>query len=245
MFRRIHLTNADRRDADVAMAYAPHEQAPRLGLRQRPVSFRRYVAATDQGTHDALLTRFGEGVAQALIDGDPEIDLDVVGRTIDQTSTVYLSTQGDVLHAAPHVIEAILGPDGVERERRPTVDVPANVHEDLPLRWTGRKIKLGELARGYTFRRTIQIFHIDGLTFDYLRSIARALDDEQVGVLLGAGPKGAEPLIFESNGRPYRGFLTGRIDPGNPARYRLLLHLSDMELKRPPALTRPTKDGHS
>ncbi len=245
MFRRIHLTNADRRDADVAMAYAPHEQAPRLGLRQRPVSFRRYVTATDRTTYNGLLTRFGEGLAQALVDGDPEIDLDLVGRTIDQTSAVYLSTQGEVLHAAPHVIEAIFGPDGVERERRPTVDVPANVHEDLPLRWSGRKIKLGELARGYTFRRTIQIFHIDGLTYDYLRSIARALDEEQVGVLLGAGPKGAEPLIFEANGRPYRGFLTGRIDPEKPARYRLLLHLSDMELKRPTPLTRPTKDGRS
>jgi hypothetical protein len=242
MYRRIHLTNADRRDADVAMAYAPHEQAPRLGLRQRPVTFRRYVAATERTTHNALLTRLGEGLAQALIDGDPEIDLDVVGRTIEQTSAVYLSTQGDVLHAAPHVIEAIFGPDGVERERRPTVDVAANVHEDLPLRWTGRKIKLGDLARGYTFRRTIQLFHIDGLTYDYLRSVARALDEEQVGVLLGAGSKGADPLIFEANGRPYRGFLTGRIDRANAARYRLLLHLSDLELKRPPSLSRPTKD---
>ncbi len=49
-------------------------------------------------------------------------------------------------------------------------------------------------------------------------------------VLLGGGAQGKEPLIFQMNGTPYRAFLEGRIDG---ARYQLLLHLSNMELKRP------------
>lgn len=234
MYRRIHLTNASGRDATVSMAVVPHETSPRLGLRNRPVAFRRYVNCTAEGTHEALVRRLGEDYADALIEGDPEIDREVVGRTIPGTVTVYLSARGDTLHATPAILEAILGPDGVERERRAASDTPANVHDEEPLRWTGRKIPLRELARRFTFRRTIQIFHGDGLTYDFLLATARQLDQEQSAVLLGAGSKGADPLVFEANGRPYRGFLSGRVDPSNPERYRLLLHLSDMELKPPP-----------
>jgi hypothetical protein len=241
MYRRIHLTNASGRDAMVSMAIVPHETSPRLGLRNRPVSFRRYVACTQETSHEALSRRLGEDYSQALIEGDPEIDRETVGRTIPGSVSILLSSSGDVLHASPAVVEAILGPDGAERERRQPVDVPANVHDEEPLRWTGRKIPLRDLARRFTFRRTIQIFHMDGLTYDFLLAIARQLDEERCAVLLGAGPRGAEPLVFEANGRPYRGFLSGRIDPSNPERYRLLLHLSDMELKPPPpdALTPP------
>lgn len=234
MYRRLHLTNAAGRDAMVSMAIVPHETSPRLGLRNRPVAFRRYVSASDSCSHEALSRRLGEDYAEALLEGDPEIDLETVGRAIPGTVAVYLSSRGEVLHATPSVVEAIFGPEGVERERRSAADSPANIHDEQPLRWTGRKIPLRELARRYTFRRTIQIFHIDGLTYDFLLSVARQLEQEQCAVLLGAGAKGAEPLVFEANGRPYRGFLSGRTDPSNPDHYRLLLHLSDMELKPPP-----------
>ncbi|MCS6901016.1 MAG: hypothetical protein RMJ98_14630 [Myxococcales bacterium] len=247
MYRRLHLTNASGRDAMVSMAIVPHEPSPRLGLRDRPVTFRRYVNCTLDGTHESLVRRFGEDYADALTEGDPEIDLEVVGRTIPGTVTIYLSARGDVLHTTPTFMEVIFGPDGIERERRAASNTPANVHDEQPLRWTGRKILLRELVRRFTFRRTLQLFHVDGLTYDFLLAIAKQLDQEQCAVLLGAGSKGTDPLVFEANGRPYRGFLAGRIDPNNPERYRLLLHLSDMELKRPlgdvlsPPLTAPPR----
>lgn len=234
MYRRIHLTNAAGRNAVVSMAIVAAEVSPRLGLRNRPVSFRRYVSGSERCSHDALTHRFGEDYSEALLNGDPEVDLDVMGRTIPSTTAIYLSSRGDLLHVTPALIEAIFGPDGIERERRAISDTPANINEDLPLRWTGRKIPLRDLARRYTFRRTIQIFHTDGLTYDFLLTMARQLEQEQAAVLLGAGTKGSEPLIFEANGRPYRGFLSGRTNPSAPHQFRLLLHLSDMELKPPP-----------
>ncbi|RYE82447.1 MAG: hypothetical protein EOO75_20690, partial [Myxococcales bacterium] len=234
MYRRLHLTNAAGRDAVVSMSVVPHESSPRLGLRNRPVAFRRYVVATDATTPAALESRLGASYADALVEGDPEIDLESVGRTVGGTTAIHLSSRGEVLHRAPTVVESIVGPDGVERERRPPVDTPANIHDEQPLRWTGRMMPRRELARRFTFRRTLQIFHIDGLTYDFLHAMAKQLDEADSAVLLGAGPRGADPLVFEGNGRPYRGFLTGRLDPADPARYRLLLHLSDMELKAPP-----------
>jgi hypothetical protein len=47
-------------------------------------------------------------------------------------------------------------------------------------------------------------------------------------MLLGAGLKGNEPLIFQDNGKPYRAFLEGRIEGEG---YLLLMHLSNLELK--------------
>lgn len=239
MLRRIHVTNAQGRDADVAMADVPREELPRLGLEGHQVSFRRYVAATQPSRHQSLQKKWGADYASALIEGDPEVDLEREGRTIAQTSVVYLDSKGDPLSAAPRLIETIFGADGVERERREPRDAAANVNEETALRWTGRKIPVRDAVRQYCFRRTIQLFHVDALTFDFLHAIARQLHTERVVVLLGAGPKGNDPLVFEANGRPYRGFLSGRLHPDDPNRYRLLLHLSDMELKAPVPLAEP------
>ncbi len=234
MYRRLHLTNAAGRDAVVSLAVVPHEHSPRLGLRNRPVVFRRYVTATDATTAEALAQKLGDRYADALLEGDPEVDLEIVGRTVASTVAIHLSSRGEVLHRSPTVVESVVGPDGVERERRAPVDTPANVHDEQPLRWTGRMVPRRELARRFAFRRTLQLFHVDGLTYDFLHAMAKQLDEADSAVLIGAGPRGSDPLVFESNGRPYRGFLTGRLDPADPSRYRLLLHLSDMELKPPP-----------
>jgi hypothetical protein len=76
----------------------------------------------------------------------------------------------------------------------------------------------------------MQIKHADGVTFDFLHSIAKELDEKDCVMLLSAGQDGKSPLVFQTNGTPYRGFLEGRVkDDG----FLLLLHLSNMELKKP------------
>lgn len=49
-------------------------------------------------------------------------------------------------------------------------------------------------------------------------------------MLLAAGEGGKAPLVLQSNGSPYRGFLEGRVEGES---FLLLLHLSAMELKKP------------
>jgi len=44
------------------------------------------------------------------------------------------------------------------------------------------------------------------------------------------GEKGDRPLIMQRGGKNYNAFLEGRIDGSS---YCLILHLSNMELKRP------------
>ena len=77
--------------------------------------------------------------------------------------------------------------------------------------------------------RKLQLCHLDGLTFDFLHGIAKELQEKESMLLLGGGPKGKQPLIFQRNGSPFRGFLEGRVKGDG---YLLVLHLSNLELKR-------------
>ncbi len=231
--RKVHLTNAAGRDATVDFVGLKVASSPRLGLPDRHISFKRYVAAATEGLHTALAGRLGESYGDALIDGDPEVDLEQVGRTIGETTQVYLSSEGEVLHAPPEIVEVIFGPKGDERERREPLDVLPNVNEELPVRWSGTRMPRADLARRVVISRSVQIRHFDGLTYDYLHGMAKELDEAQEVVLLGAGTKGRKPLIFQTNGTPFRGFLEGRVDG---ERYILLLHLSNMELRSPQSI---------
>jgi hypothetical protein len=226
----IRVTNSAGRDGSVQAALPGREPGITTGLPGHTVSFRRYLASTEACRADALSARLGEDYAQALIDGDPEIDLEHVGRTIGDTNTVYLTATGEFLHSPPSVIEVITLADGSEKERRTPVDIDANIDDEHPVRWTGRKFPIAEAVRRFVFRRSLQVMHLDGVTYDFLFAMATELAKDKVVMLVGAGPKGADPLVFQANGRPCRGFLEGRVDG---ERYQLMLHLSDMELKRP------------
>jgi len=228
--RKVHLANAEGRDTVVAFTTVAAPPPPPLGKDGARVAFRRYLAANAEGLHDALSTRLGEDYAKALVDGDPEVDLENVGRTIGDTSSVLLSHDGHVLYAAPRLVEILFGPDGAERERRAPVDTEPNVADELPIRWTKMRFKRADLVHRFVVVRTLQVRHVDGLTYDYLHAIAKGLDDADEVVLLGGGEKGRDPLIFDVNGTPFRAFLEGRVEG---PRYQLLLHLSNLELKRP------------
>jgi hypothetical protein len=200
-----------------------------MGLPNKQLKFKRYLSATEESLHKNLSSLYGDNYASNLIEENPEIDIEAIGKFISGTDVVYLSSHGDILYAPPKTVEVIIAPDGLEKERREPENIPGNVDDELPVRWTGKKMPKSKVAVRFAFKRTIQLKHVDGLTYDYLFEMAKELQDEDVMVLVGAGQKGKEPLIFQANGMPYRGFLEGRVDG---KKYQLLLHLSNMELKR-------------
>jgi len=85
------------------------------------------------------------------------------------------------------------------------------------------------VIRRFAFVRKLQLRHVNGLTFDFLYEIAETLQKEGKLMYVGAGKKAQQPLIFQTNGTPFRGFLEGRVDGDG---YRLVLHLSNLEIKR-------------
>ena len=227
--RKLHLMNKENRDATVAISSLKYEKPFEMGIPNKELKFKRYLSATQENLHKNLASLYGDNYSSKLIEEDPEIDIEAIGKFISGSDVVYLSSKGELLYSPPKTVEVIIAPDGTEKERRSPQDIPGNVDDELPVRWTGKKIPKSKVAVKFAFKRTIQIKHVDGLTYDYLFDMAKELQDEDVMVLVGAGQKGNEPLIFQANGMPYRGFLEGRVDG---KKYQLLLHLSNMELKR-------------
>lgn len=138
----------------------------------------------------------------------------------------------------PSFIEVITDPSGQEKDRRLPSNTESNIHGETPLRWSGRKIDIAEAVKKFAFKRTIQLQHVDGLTYDFLYGMAKELEESRSMMLIGAGDKGIAPVIFQANGKPYRAFLYGQT---KATAYSLTLHLSELELKKP-FVAQKTKD---
>ena len=69
--------------------------------------------------------------------------------------------------------------------------------------------------------------HRSGLTYDFLYNVAKDLNDKNSFMMVGGG-KGNDPLVFNDGGKPFRGFLEGRVKDKS---YCLILHLSNQEFK--------------
>lgn len=238
--QRIHIANAAGRDATVLAVSMSPKSRHRPAKGSAPVTFRRYVAAGEGLSDSDLQERFEGAYDKQLVDGDPEIDFEATGRFIGLTHSVLVGSDGEPLHCAPEVVEVVISPEGTEIERRAPVDAPANINDAVPVSWTGRLMSKADMVRRFAVRRTVQLRHVDGVTFDFNYAMAKELADKNSVMLVGAGENGKAPLLFQLNGSPYRGFLEGRVDG---ERYQLLLHLSNMELKRPAAKRASSSDS--
>ena len=224
------MNNPDGLNTVVRYSSLRTEPAPKLGYKGKPAKFRRFLAASNACMHDQLAEEHGEDYAQALINGDPDIDFELVGQFIGETQKIFLSGDGEIMHCPPEVVEVVLSSKGEEEKRGVPEDVAANVNDIDPITWTKMRMKKRDAASRFAFKRSLQIHHIDGLSYEFLYGIAKDLQDNDEMVLLGSGPGGRKPLIFRTNGTPFRAFLEGRI---RGKEYQLLLHLSNLELKIP------------
>lgn len=238
----INICDSAGRDAQVAIESVRSPLKVRwVDSQGRQASSARLLKGPLDRDLDALLARYGTlgEISQALIAGDPEIDLENTGRLLRETSRVYVNPERQIVHKV-QFWEIVRNPDGSERERRPRKLLEPNLAGEIPLRWSGVFIKREVAIRRFVFSGKVQLHHTNGLTYDFLLGIARQLEEKDSLMLLGAGPKSKEPLILRRGGSPYRGFLEGRTQGD---KYALVLHFSDLELKAPPPDTRSNEAG--
>ncbi len=231
----IHLSNSKGRDAMVATRHITSALRLRwVDKDGRQASNTRVLCAPVDCDLPALQAKLGGDLARvsdALISGDPEVDIERTGAFLRDTSRVYIDpdqrmvtavAEWDLVHAA----------DGSLKERRPAQTAEPNVATETPLRWSGKLMKKAEVWNRFVFAAKLQVVHINGLTYDFLFEIARELELKDSLLLVGGGAKANQPLIFQRGGTPYRGFLEGRTRGDG---YCLLLHLANLELKTPAA----------
>ncbi len=229
----VNLTDSRKRDAVVkAESTAIAEEVRYLDGAGHDASPRKVLKATVDHDYDTLFKTYdqnNEKLGAALVDGDPEVDIERCGVYLWGVSKVYVNSVDGVVYRIEQT-EIVRDPDGNVKEERPRRRAEANVDMEIPLTWSGKKIAKAEAVRRFLFSSKLQIVHINGLTYDFLYGMAKELSDANSLMMIGAGKNGRDPLVFRNGSVPYRGFLEGRVKGDN---YILLLHLSNMELKSP------------
>ena len=230
--RKINISNEAKRDAEVAYGTNFRRQKPVYRTAEgSEVTNQRHLRCTMDTTDMSLLAAHGDTLADALINGDPEIDMELMGLRLEGLKKVYVGADQKVAFGIT-LNEHVYLADGTEKEVRPDSSTTANIAvEGIPLRWTGKLIPKDKAMRMFMFKKNYQVQHVNCLTFDFLYDIAKKLHDAKALMLVGAGPKGVEPLVMVNGGTPYRAFLEGRVDGD---RYALILRLTNLELKEIP-----------
>ena len=231
-YRRVRL--ADHRGRDATVLLVPIGESVKRrhqNMDGRPVQSVRRVRATGQTCADALFARYPDPdeLSRSLIDGDPELDVEMTGRVTGPCDRVHIDGEGQVLYA-PSVVEVRCGPDGMECERRPLSMRPSNLVTPAPPVWSGVLSPRAEIIKQYALTRAYQVMHTNALEFDFLFCIAAHLDERKALAQIGSGRRGNGPLICERNGPKYRGFLDGKVQ-GDAM--RLVLYLAAFELAAP------------
>jgi hypothetical protein len=228
--RSLNLANSKKRDAEVGLQ--PAGVRPRVqylladGTEKKNV---RLLKNSIELSEDELVEKYKgdwEALGKAIIDGDPEIDMESTGRVVKSTRKLYLDNDNNVVYHV-NLYQVRKNPAGEEISRQDLMKSVSNVNQEIPIQWTGKKFPKKQAIKKFVVSRKYQIKHISGLTYDFLYEMAKDLAETDSLMLVGAGSK-AEPLIMSTGGDPYRGFLEGRIDGD---KYCLILHLTNMELK--------------
>lgn len=228
----INISNSSDRDAIVKMESVAIPLRVRwVDAKSRQASSVRILKSTIDHDTAALTKKFQDldAISTAIIEGDPEVNFELTGMKMQGTSRVFVDGNQKLVHRVQQ-FEIVRDPEGNEKERRPKQMMPQNVSSELPLKWTGKFLNRLDVIRKFVFASKMQLTHINGLTYDFLYAMAKDLEERDSMMLLGAGPKSNQPLILRRGSVPYRGFLEGRTQKD---KYVLLLHLSNMEMKKP------------
>ena len=226
--RAINISNEKKRNAEVAFGAPSGQETITMvlpdGREKTSVKYIKSLANLDE-----LKEQYGDmtKLGQAIIDSDPEIDMEQAGRIVKKTLRLWMTSENDIAFRV-NFVEALYNSDGSEKERRELVKKQSNVRSEDPIQWTGKPIPKAEALRKFVFTKSYQIYHTSGLSYDFLYSMAKQLHESKSLMRLGAGKKGNEQLCLNEGGEKYFGFLEGRIEG---EQYCLILRLTNMELK--------------
>lgn len=231
-FRKIHIANKKARNTliDFKGMYPP-SNARKVDEKGDIVFNRKIIKGVAENSFEGLVNEMGpdlEKMADALIQGDPEINLEVTGRFLGASPKVYINEDLHVVYKV-NKIEKVFSPKGELKEERPIKELLSNIIDEEPLKWSGKFFSIEKTYNKFVFVRTYQLFHDSGLTYDFLFNMAKELEEKKSFLLVGSGAKGVGPVILQDGGKPFRVFLEGRT---HGEQYMLLMHLSNLELKR-------------
>tara|TARA_B100000767_G_C19756547_1_gene533204 strand:- start:1523 stop:2230 length:708 start_codon:yes stop_codon:yes gene_type:complete len=233
MIRYIKIEDENKRDAEITFKSVTQKNTVYLALENgiKPIN-KKVIKSSKEFTLENLIGKLEpsdedlNNFSDKLLNEDSEIDFELFGKFINRTDRIYTDKNLNPVFNID-LTEKVFDTEGnLKDERKPTY-LNSNISGESILRWTGKYIPKNKLYNKVVFISKYQIKHINGLTFDFLYKISKTLQDKNSFMVLGGG-KGNEPLIFNDGGKPYRGFLEGKVQDNS---YCLILHLSNQEYK--------------
>lgn len=233
MIRYIKIEDENRRDAEITFKSVKKNNSVYLALENgvKPIN-KKVIKSSKEYTLENLIGT-NEPTEEDLIDfsnhllnQDNEIDFELFGKYIDKTDRIYTDKNLNPVYNVD-LTERVYDNEGVLKEERKPTYLNSNISGESVLRWTGKYIPKSKIYNKVVFSTKYQIKHINGLTFDFLYNISKKLHENKSFMVIGGG-KGNEPLVFNEGGKPYRGFLEGKVQDNS---YCLILHLSNQEYK--------------
>tara|TARA_B100000427_G_scaffold323318_1_gene326559 strand:- start:451 stop:1158 length:708 start_codon:yes stop_codon:yes gene_type:complete len=234
MIRYIKIQDEDKRDAELTFRSITEQNKIYLALENgdKPVT-KKVIKSSINYTLDNLIGKKEpsqedyNNFSEKLINEDFEIDFELFGMCLRKTDRIYTDNEFNPIFNV-NIIEKVYDSKGILVEEKSPTYLSSNISGENILKWTGKYIPKSKIYNKVVFSSKYQIKHINGLTFDFLYDISKKLHEKKSFMILGGG-KGNDPLIFNDGGKPYRGFLEGKIDGKS---YCLILHLSNQEYKK-------------
>ena len=88
----------------------------------------------------------------------------------------------------PKMQEVVFDAKGEEKKRSEPKNIDPNIRDDTPpIKWTGKFFDKKEAIRNFVFRRSLQLQHTNGLTYDFLFNMANDLQKKGQLMFVGAG----------------------------------------------------------
>ncbi|MCI5058070.1 MAG: hypothetical protein MRY83_18295 [Flavobacteriales bacterium] len=228
--RKINISNDKGRDAVINfISFVPEKKTFYVDENKQQVESRKIIKGTSENTCDALLKDHNDDLnelAHAMLEGDPEIDLELTGKFVKKMSRVYINQDSKVVYRIKKH-EKVYDYKGELKEERAPRHLDANIVSEKAIKWSGKLFPKKKAFNKFVFIRKYQLSHNSGLTFDFLYDMAKELDEKDSLMLVGSG-NGSGPVVFQDGGNPFRVFLEGKISGD---KYMLIMHLSNMELK--------------
>ena len=233
MIRYIKIEDSNNRDAELTFKSVRSDNNIFLALEtgEKPINKKVIKSTLEKSIFSLIETSSPNqedynNFSEKLINHDDEIDFELFGKFVGKTDKIFTTSNFKPVFNVV-VTEQIVDTKGELVEERKPNYLNSNINESSIVKWTNKYIPKSKLYNKVVLRSKYQIKHVNGLTFDFLFKIAKDLHTKHSFMRVGGG-KGDEPLVLYDGGKPFRGFLEGRIKEDS---YCLILHLSDQEFK--------------
>ena len=232
----IHITNEDAKQNAKVLAFTRFRKRKKIKKSSEGKEVRSIKLALHSPENEFInRLKKDEDLLNEFLETDNDVELELDGKRIERTSTILLTAEKELCYNFTEyeikkdrkgkiVPCEVCGGGEIYCEHRIKKQIQRNINDDeIPITWIKKyMIDKKEILRIWSFEKSYQIVHTNGLTYDFLFKMAKALHDSNKVVFIAPiVDKEPQKLVIRQGQHPFYGWLEGRIQDD---KYALILH---------------------